>query len=85
MSKTPSPCINDCKFKRAGHCMGCSMTKDQKAMFKALKKDKHRRAFILMLVAQQSKLGRYKHWVPAYLRKCLKKKAKPIQAVRDAA
>ncbi|MEO1550573.1 MAG: DUF1289 domain-containing protein [Pseudomonadota bacterium] len=85
MSKTPSPCIDVCKFKRDGHCIGCSMTKAQKAMFKTLKKDSHRAAFVEMLMAQQTKMGRYAHWVPAYLRKCLKKKAKPIAAVRKAA
>ena len=61
------------------------MTKSQKSLFKGLKKDKHRAAFVEMLLAQQQLLGRYQHWMPAYLRKCLKKKAKPIAAVRDAA
>ncbi|MGR3504125.1 DUF1289 domain-containing protein [Pseudaestuariivita sp.] len=85
MAKTPSPCIDVCKFKREGHCIGCSMTKAQKALFKGLKKDKHRAAFVTMLVAQQRQLGRYSHWTSAYLRKCLKKKVKPVSAVRDAA
>lgn len=85
MSKTPSPCISVCKFKRQGHCIGCSMTKAQKSMFKKLKSNKHRDAFVEMLVGQQSHLGKYKHWAPRYLRKCLKKKAKPIRAVRDMA
>jgi predicted Fe-S protein YdhL (DUF1289 family) len=85
MAKTPSPCIDVCKFKREGHCIGCSMTKDQKSMFKKLKTERHRQAFVEMLVAQQKVMGRYKHWVPAYLRKCLKRKAKPVAAVRDAA
>jgi predicted Fe-S protein YdhL (DUF1289 family) len=81
MAKTPSPCIDVCKFKRGGHCIGCSMTKAQKSLFKALEKDKHRIAFVEMLLSQQAQLGRYSHWVPAYQRKCLKKKAKPIAAV----
>lgn len=85
MAKTPSPCIDVCKFKREGHCIGCSMTKAQKSMFKKLKKEKHRRGFVEMLVGQQSHLGRYGHWAPKYLRKCLKKKVKPIEAVRKAA
>lgn len=85
MAKTPSPCIDVCKFKRQGHCIGCSMTKAQKSLFKSLKKDGHREAFVAMLVQQQKMLGKYKHWTPAYMRKCLKKKAKPVQAVRDAA
>ncbi len=85
MPKTPSPCIDVCKFKREGHCVGCSMTKTQKSLFKSLKKDKHRAAFVAMLVGQQSKMGKYHHWTAQYLRKCLKKKVKPVAAVRDAA
>ena len=85
MSKTPSPCVDVCKFKRQGHCIGCSMTKAQKSMFKKLKKDAHRTAFVEMLVAQQDVMGRYRHWAAAYMRKCLKKGVKPIRAVRDAA
>ncbi|WP_299152855.1 DUF1289 domain-containing protein [uncultured Tateyamaria sp.] len=74
MPKTPSPCIDVCKFKREGHCIGCSMTKAQKSMFKALKKDAHRRGFIEMLTAQQARLGRYQHWELAYRKKLAKKK-----------
>lgn len=85
MANTPSPCIDVCKFKRQGHCLGCSMTKTQKSLFKTLKKDKHRQAFVQMLVGQQSRLGRYKHWAPKYLRKCLKKGVKPIAILRKAA
>jgi len=82
MAKTPSPCIDVCKFKREGHCIGCSMTKAQKKLFKSLAKNEHREAFVEMLMAQQAALGRYSHWTPAYLRKCRKKKVKPIAAVR---
>ncbi|WP_425038621.1 DUF1289 domain-containing protein [Primorskyibacter sp. S187A] len=76
MAKVPSPCIDVCKFKRAGHCIGCSMTKAQKSLFKELKKDKHRLAFIEMLRTQQDSLGKYKHWAPAYDSKLKKKKIK---------
>lgn len=85
MAKTPSACIDVCKYKRDGHCIGCSMTKAQKSLFKGLKKDKHRKAFVEMLVGQQSRLGKYSHWTPQYLRKCLNKKVKPIAALRDVA
>ena len=85
MRKIPSPCIDVCKFKRQGHCIGCSMTKAQKSLFKSLKKNKHRDAFVEMLIGQQSQLGKYQHWTPKYLRKCLKKKVKPIAALRDVA
>lgn len=74
MPKVPSPCIDVCKFKREGHCIGCSMTKAQKSLFKQLKKDKQREAFVEMLVAQQTVMGRYKHWDTAYAKKCRKKK-----------
>ncbi|MEM8657736.1 MAG: DUF1289 domain-containing protein [Pseudomonadota bacterium] len=85
MSSTPSPCIDVCKFKRQGHCIGCSMTKAQKSLFKGLKKDKHRVAFVEMLVQQQDALGKYRHWAPAYLKKCSKKKAKPPRGLAKAA
>lgn len=76
-SKVPSPCIDVCKFRRAGHCIGCSMTKPQKKMFKALKKPDQQAAFVDMLTHQQANLGKYGHWAPAYARKCLKKGARP--------
>lgn len=76
MTKLPSPCISVCKFKREGHCIGCSMTKDQKDLFKKLKKEKHQQAFIDMLVHQQNDLGRYRHWAPAYTKRCEKRDIK---------
>ncbi|MDJ0860061.1 MAG: DUF1289 domain-containing protein [Dinoroseobacter sp.] len=78
MAKVPSPCIDVCKFKRAGHCIGCSMTKPQKSMFKKLKSNKHRVAFIDMLRSQQAMMGKYTHWEPAYLKKLRKKKIKLV-------
>ncbi|MEX1234817.1 MAG: DUF1289 domain-containing protein [Roseovarius sp.] len=74
MSKVPSPCISVCKFKRDGHCIGCSMTKAQKSAFKKLSKNKHREAFVELVVAQQSLMGGYKHWKPAFQKRCQKKK-----------
>lgn len=85
MPKVPSPCIDVCKFKRDGHCIGCSMTKPQKSLFKSLRKNKHRAAFVEMLVGQQSQLGKFRHWSPKYLRKCLKKGVKPVEALRRSA
>lgn len=76
MSKVPSPCIDVCKFVRAGHCLGCSMTKGQKKLFKSLRSNKHREAFLTMLVSQQCQMGKYRAWAPAYERKCSKKDAK---------
>lgn len=71
--KVPSPCIDVCKFKFRGHCIGCSMTKSQKKEFKALDKTKKKRAFVEELVAQQARLGKFKGWSIAYRRKCEKK------------
>lgn len=79
MSKTPSPCIDVCKFKRQGHCTGCSMTKAQKTLFKSLKKDAYREAFVEMLTAQQDQLGKYRHWQPGYLKKLKKKNVEPMR------
>lgn len=76
MTKTPSPCIDVCKFKREGHCIGCSMTKAQKSLFKELKKDAHRSGFVKMLMAQQDQIGAYAGWRIAYAKKCSKKGAK---------
>lgn len=73
-SKTPSPCIDVCKFKREGHCIGCSMTKAQKSLFKTLKKDEHRTGFVQMLTAQQERMGKYTHWDQAYRKKLAKRK-----------
>jgi len=78
MSKKASPCIGVCKFKRGGHCIGCSMTKPQKEMFKKLKKDAHQEAFVRMLVNQQAALGKYGHWVEAYRKRCAKKGVPPL-------
>lgn len=80
----PSPCVGVCKFKRAGHCVGCSMTKDQKAAFKKMKKPGHRRAYIELVTAQQSVMGGFSHWDKLYDKKCRKKGvSNPSQKLRD--
>lgn len=75
-SKLPSPCVGICKYKRAGHCIACSMTKPQKSLFKKLKKEKHREAFLAMLVAQQGYMGKFHAWPGLYEKRCAKKGAK---------
>lgn len=75
MSKTPSPCIDVCKHKREGHCIGCGMTKAQKSLFKSIKKPAQKAGFVQMLMAQQEVMGGFKHWTKAYARKCAKKGA----------
>ncbi|MEM7642536.1 MAG: DUF1289 domain-containing protein [Pseudomonadota bacterium] len=88
MAKTASPCIDICKFRRSGpagrHCIGCSMTKEQKKIGKRLKKPSAMEAFVALVVAQQSAMGRYAHWRPAYLKRCLKKGRKVPAIVRQA-
>jgi hypothetical protein len=54
------------------------MTKTQKSLFKELKKDKHRLAFVEMLRVQQAALGKYSHWQVAYDKKLKKKKIKLV-------
>ena len=61
------------------------MTKQQKKLLKSLKKDKHRAGFVEMLIAQQRVMGKYAHWAPAYMRKCLKKGAKAAAKLARAA
>lgn len=73
MSKIPSPCIDVCKFKRKGHCIGCSMTKKQKSKFKKLDKRKDKLAFFEKLLEQQAELGGYRHWLRSFEHRCRKK------------
>jgi len=77
MSKTPNPCIDVCKYKRKGHCIGCGMTKPQKSLFKSIKKENQRAAFLTMLMAQQEVLGKFDGWRIAYAKKCRKKGVAP--------
>ncbi|MEM9708103.1 MAG: DUF1289 domain-containing protein [Pseudomonadota bacterium] len=72
-AKLPSPCIDVCKFRRDGHCAGCSMTKAQKKISKRLRSSGERAAFIEMLLHQQNGLGRYSHWRRTYAKKCAKR------------
>jgi uncharacterized protein len=71
--KIPSPCIDVCKFKHAGHCIGCGMTKKQKKKFKRLKGRKAKRQFIEALRVQQLEVGLKANWERAYRRRCAKK------------
>lgn len=76
MGKFPSPCIDVCKFKiKGGHCIGCSMTKAQKSMYKNLGSSKEQKAFIDMLMSQQAQVGSARTWAQEYTRKCQKRGA----------
>ena len=81
MPRLPSPCIDVCKFRREGpggrHCIGCSMTKPQKRLFKAVRGPQGREALLRLVMVQQGAMGRYDHWTPAYARRCRKKGATP--------
>lgn len=83
MPKLPSPCIGVCKFRRHDHCIGCSMTKEQKSLSKLAKKPKARRALVTLVMAQQAAMGGYRHWEVAYAKRCAKKGIAPPE--RDAA
>ena len=71
--KIPSPCIDVCKYKFKQHCIGCSMTKHQKKLFKKLKSNDNKKQFIKLIYNQQKVFGRYKHWEKIYKNKCDKK------------
>lgn len=88
MPKRPTPCIGVCEFKRAGpagrHCIACSMTKDQKKLSKRARKPAEAEGFLALVMAQQAAMGRYAHWRPAFLMRCLKKGAPVPEVVRRA-
>ena len=73
MAKVLSPCIDICKFERIEHCIGCSMTKEQKSIFNSLKEKKQRIEFINALQEHQVRLGGYDAWPQAYRDRCRKK------------
>lgn len=81
MPKLPSPCLGVCKFRREGHCIACSMTRDQKSLSKKLKKPKQQEAFITLLLHQQNDLGKFPAWPRAYLRRCAKKGMRPPEVL----
>lgn len=79
MAKTwanaPSPCIDVCKFKEGGQCIGCAMTKPEKKRFKRLEAKADKRAFLAMLVGRLESIGRFGYWERMYRRKCDRKDA----------
>jgi len=83
MPKTPNPCIDVCKYKREGHCIGCSMTKGQKSLFGKAKKATQRDGFVQMLMAQQAQMGGFAGWRIAYAKKCKKKGAEAPFPISD--
>jgi len=77
MAKTwrnaPSPCIDVCKYKHAGRCIGCTMTRDEKRAFVRLDAKEDKKAFFRALIARLSIRGGYAFWATAYRRKCEKR------------
>ncbi len=70
-AKAPSPCVDVCKYKRQGRCVGCSMTKDEKQRFPENGGPVAKRDFILGLMARLAESGRNPaFWVMSYRRKC---------------
>ena len=72
-SNVPSPCVDVCKFKHQGHCLGCGMTKKQKKALKRLNGRKTRIEFLEALVEQQAEIGLQANWLLSYRRRCGKK------------
>jgi predicted Fe-S protein YdhL (DUF1289 family) len=71
MIGAPSPCIDVCKYKLRGHCIGCGMTKMQKTQADRLLDPDAMRQFIAGLKVQQAALGRpFWGWEGAYRQKC---------------
>jgi hypothetical protein len=60
-----------CKYRLRGHCIGCGMTKAQKAAAERLRDGETLVAFLDTLKAQQAELGRpFWGWELAYRQKC---------------
>lgn len=74
-AKAPSPCIDVCKFKDEGRCIGCAMTKPEKKRFKRLEGKSEKRDFLVMLLERLDGIGRRAYWERMYRRKCDKKDA----------
>jgi predicted Fe-S protein YdhL (DUF1289 family) len=66
MGKNYSPCIDVCKYREDGHCIGCSMTKTQKKISKTLKSKDMQLAFEGLVRMQQAQLGGFKTWEKAH-------------------
>lgn len=67
----PSPCIDVCKYKRGGRCVGCAMTREEKQAFPQHGGGAAKRAFVEALVGRLAAATRNPaFWVMAYRRKC---------------
>lgn len=67
----PSPCVDVCKYKRAGRCVGCMMTKLEKDTFPAHGGAETKRRFFEGLMDRlRSEHKNPAFWAIAYRRKC---------------
>ncbi|MBC8131106.1 MAG: DUF1289 domain-containing protein [Rhizobiaceae bacterium] len=67
----PSPCVDVCKYKRQGRCIGCSMTKEEKQAFPRSGSGEAKKAFIEGLMERLAGSTRNPaFWVMSYRRKC---------------
>lgn len=67
----PSPCVDVCKYKRQGRCIGCSMTEEEKRSFPRFGGGEAKKAFIEALIGRLAGTTRNPaFWVMAYRRKC---------------
>ena len=67
----PSPCVDVCKYKRQGRCVGCAMTKEEKQSFPHHGSGVAKKAFIEALMGRLAESTRNPaFWVMSYKRKC---------------
>lgn len=67
----PSPCVDVCKYKRQGRCIGCSMTREEKQAFPRSGDGAAKKDFIEGLIARLAGATRNPaFWIMAYRRKC---------------
>ena len=70
-ASAPSPCVDVCKYKRAGRCVGCSMTKAEKDSFPSSGGAEAKRAFFETLFERlRTEHKNPAFWAIAYRRKC---------------
>ena len=67
----PSPCVDVCKYKRQGRCVGCSMTREEKQSFPQHGSGAAKKDFIEGLIGRLAESTRNPaFWVMSYKRKC---------------
>ncbi len=67
----PSPCVDVCKYKRAGRCVSCMMTKAEKDSFPRSGSAEAKKAFFDGLMERlRSEHKNPAFWAIAYKRKC---------------